>query len=50
METYRFRIVLFNSLKNLRNLRNLWIKYLFSCGFAALCRSVAKSFNFNSIQ
>jgi len=37
METYRFRIFIFNHLKNLCNLRNLWIKCLFGCGFAALC-------------
>ena len=37
METYRFRIVLIHYLKNLCNLRNLWIKCLFDCGFAALC-------------
>jgi hypothetical protein len=36
METYRFRIVFINYLKNLCNLRNLWIKSLFGCGFAAL--------------
>ncbi len=36
MGTHRFRVVIINYLKNLCNLRNLWIKYLFGCGFAAL--------------
>ena len=35
MGTYGFRIVIINYLKNLCNLRNLWIKYLFGCGAAA---------------
>jgi hypothetical protein len=52
METYRFRIVLINYLKNLCNLHNLparasqwqaglWIKCLFGCGFATLGSSVS---------
>ena len=43
METYRFRIVLINYLKNLCNLRNLWIKYLFGCGFAAQSQTIPKT-------
>jgi len=35
MEIYRYPIVLINYLNNLSNLRNLWIKSLFGCGFAA---------------
>ncbi|CAB1075949.1 hypothetical protein D1AOALGA4SA_3751 [Olavius algarvensis Delta 1 endosymbiont] len=41
METYRFRIFIFNHLKNLCNLRNQWIKRLFGCGSAALIKSVS---------
>jgi hypothetical protein len=41
MESYRFRIVFINYFKNLCNLRNLWIKSLFGCGFAALGKSVS---------
>ena len=36
MKTYRLRIVYINYFKNLCNLRNLWIKSLFGCGYAAL--------------
>jgi hypothetical protein len=41
METYGLRIVFINYLKNLCNLRNLWIESLFGCGFAAIGDSVA---------
>ena len=41
MKTHRFLIVLNNYLKNLRNLRNLWTKSVFGCGFAALGKSVS---------
>ena len=37
MKTYRLRIVFVHYFKNLCNLRNLWIKSLFGCGYAALC-------------
>jgi|GEM_PF-6885109 len=37
MKTYILQIVFINYLKNLCNLRNLWIKSLFGCGSAALC-------------
>jgi len=40
METYRYPIVLINYLNILCNLRNLWIKSLFGCGFVAIDASV----------
>ncbi len=48
MKTARFRIVLNNDYKNLCNLRNLWIKCLFGCGFAALRNLWIKSQKFGA--
>jgi hypothetical protein len=46
METNRFRIIFIYYFNNLCNLRNLWIKSVLGCGFAALCESVTEYIKF----